>query len=71
MGDFQLQQNKPYLAFTCSKLLIKHEACLKLKLKYKSTQNNNIVKRCSIVFIVNFERISYLLLPFLLFTLNI
>ena len=47
----------------------RHETCLKLILKNK--YQNDIVKWCSVVFIVNFERISYLVLVFLLLTLNI
>ena len=41
--DFQLQQDKPYLAFTCPKATIKtlrtrSEICLKLKFKNKCTE---------------------------------
>ena len=37
----------------------------------KQIYQNDIVKLCSVVFIVNFEYISYLALVFLLLTLNI
>ena len=42
----------------------RYETCLKLKYKNKVHQTN-IVKRCAVVFIVNFERIFYLVLVFL------
>ena len=47
-------------AFTCSKLTIE---TLELGVKY-------VQWRCSGIFIVNFEHISYLVLVFLLLTLN-
>ena len=74
--DFQSQQGKPYLAFASSKATIKTLEqkiwnMSKVETTPQKIHRNNIVKRCCVVFIIIFERISYLVLVLLLLTLNI